>query len=151
MPPILLASLFPFLVALIGGLAIATQIPLNAALARNIGGPLPAATVSFGVGFLLLLLASLLAGASLHPSRLTALPLWQFAGGLLGAIYVLAAIWSLPSLGAVTAIAAIVLGQMLGALLLDHTGAFGMAVQEITPKRLAAVALVAGGLVLSRL
>jgi transporter family-2 protein len=39
---------------------------------------------------------------------------------------------------------------MVMAMLLDRFGAFGMPVQEITWQRLAGLALVLGGLVLSR-
>jgi bacterial/archaeal transporter family-2 protein len=53
-------------------------------------------------------------------------------------------------LGVVTMVAALILGQLLAALALDATGAFGLAVREISPTRVAAVALVAAGLVLSR-
>lgn len=142
--------LLPLLGAMCGGLATAIQIPLNAALARSLGGPLPATAVSFGVGFVVLALASLAAGG-VPLSRFATIPMWQFAGGLLGAIYVSSAVWSLPSLGAVTAIAAIILGQMVGGLVLDHIGAFGMVVQEITAKRVLAVGLVVSGLILSRI
>lgn len=134
----------------LGGVAIAVQAPLNAALGRNLGATLPAAAVSFGVGFLALLALSALTGTA-HFGRLASVPLWQLAGGLLGAWYVWAVIWGIPSLGAVSAIAALILGQMAGALVLDAVGAFGLQVQEINWKRLAGAGLVAGGLVLSRL
>jgi transporter family-2 protein len=142
--------ILPLLAVVLGGIAIAVQAPLNAALSRNLGAPLPAAAVSFGVGFVLLLVLSLATSPAAF-SRLASAPLWQLGGGLLGAWYVWAVIWGLPSLGAVSAIAALILGQMTAALVLDAIGAFGMTVQAITPRRLLAAALVAAGLVLSRL
>ena len=39
----------------LGGTASAMQAPINAALARELGGTIPAVVVSFGVGFLVLL------------------------------------------------------------------------------------------------
>lgn len=83
--------------------------------------------------------------------RLATVPLWQWAGGLLGAYYVWSVIWGVPALGVVTAMAALILGQMAGALVLDATGAFGMPVQPVSLTRILAVLMVAGGLVLSRL
>jgi transporter family-2 protein len=142
--------ILPLLAVVLGGVAIAVQAPLNAALSRSLGAPLPAAAVSFGVGFVLLLALSLATSPAAF-ARLTSVPLWQLGGGILGAWYVWAVIWGLPSLGAVSAIAALILGQMTAALVLDAIGAFGMTVHSITPQRLLAAALVAAGLVLSRL
>jgi bacterial/archaeal transporter family-2 protein len=138
------------LVIIAAGMALSTQAPLNASLARVLGQPVAAAAVSFGVGFAVLTLLSVLLGGTAPLSRLPAAAWWQVAGGFLGAFYVWAVIWGVPSLGVVTTVAALILGQMVAALVLDATGAFGLPVHAITPQRLAAGGLVAAGLVLSR-
>ena len=135
----------------LGGVAVAVQAPINAALGRGLGGAVPAAAVSFGVGFAVLLALSLLQGLGGSYLKLTQVPLWTLAGGLLGAWYVLSAIWGVSSLGVVTMVAALILGQMAAAMVIDATGALGMSVREITPQRIAATGLVMAGLVLSRL
>jgi bacterial/archaeal transporter family-2 protein len=135
---------------LLGGLAIAVQAPLNGALGRTLGAALPAAAVSFGVGLVLLIGLSY-ATTSSPFGRLASVPVWQLAGGVLGAFYVWSVIWGVPTLGVVTAMAALVLGQMAGALVLDAVGAFGVPVHAISPTRILAVVLVAAGVVLSRL
>jgi len=56
-----------------------------------------------------------------------------------------------PSLGVVSSVAALVLGQMAAAMVIDHTGALGIVAQPITPSRVVSVILVAAGLVLSRI
>jgi transporter family-2 protein len=133
-----------------GGVALATQAPINAALARAAGGPLFAAAISFMVGLSLLVAVAGARGAAPSVAGLAAAPWWAWTGGLLGAYYVTAVILSTPVLGALTVVAAAVLGQLVGALLLDATGAFGLAAQPVTLQRLAAVALVLAGLLLSR-
>jgi bacterial/archaeal transporter family-2 protein len=135
----------------LGGMAIAVQAPINAALGRGLGAPVPAAAVSFAVGFLVLLAVSLLQGQGAAYLRLSSVPLWTLAGGMLGAWYVVAAVWGVASLGVVTLVAAMVFGQMAAALVIDATGILGMTVREITPTRIAAAGMVLGGLVLSRL
>lgn len=135
----------------LGGVAVAVQAPINAALGRGLGAAVPAAAVSFGVGFAVLLALSLLQGLGGSFTKLTSVPLWTLAGGLLGAWYVFSATWGVASLGVVTMVAALVLGQMAAAMVIDATGALGMAVREITPQRIAASGLVMAGLVLSRL
>ena len=135
----------------LGGVAIAVQAPINAALGRGLGAPVPAAAVSFGVGFLVLLAVSVLQGQGPAYLRLAQVPGWTLLGGILGAWYVFASIWGVSSLGVVTLVAALILGQMGAALVIDATGVLGMAVREVTPTRIAAAGLVLAGLLLSRL
>ena len=138
------------LAVVLGGAAISFQAPINAALGRELGSPLPAAAVSFGIGFLALTLVTLLQGQIASFQKLATVPAWMLLGGLLGAWYVFASVWGVASLGVVTLVAALILGQMAAALLIDATGALGMTVREITPARLGAAGLVAAGLLLSR-
>lgn len=137
------------LVAL-AGCAVALQSPLNAALGRSLGSGIAAATVSFGVGFAALLLVLVWTGEVGTLGRIAATPPLLLAGGVLGAFYVWAVLWAIPTLGALTTITALIFGQIGAALVIDAFGLFGLAVQVITPTRLAAAALVAAGLVLSR-
>ena len=139
------------LAVVLGGAAISLQAPINAALARELGAPVPAAAVSFGVGFLVLVSVALLQGQGGAFLKLSQVPTWTLVGGVLGAWYVFTAVWGVGSLGVVTLVAALILGQMAAAMLIDATGALGMAVREITPTRLAAAGLVTAGLLLSRL
>lgn len=135
----------------LGGTAISLQAPINAALARELGGPVPAAAVSFGVGFIVLVAIALLQGQGEAFLKLPQVPTWTLVGGCLGAWYVLTSIWGVSQLGVLTLIAALILGQMSAAMVIDATGALGVAVREVTPTRIAAAVLVMAGLVLSRL
>lgn len=135
----------------LGGVAVAVQAPVNSALGRAIGQNLFAATISFAVGFAILLVLSVARGAVPSLAELRGTPWWYWIGGALGAFYVWAAIFSVPRLGVVTMIAALILGQLVGAIVLDAVGAFGLPVKEIGWQRVVAVAMVAGGVILSRL
>ena len=137
------------LMAVAGGM-IASQAPINAALGRSISSPIGAATLSFGVGFVILLIVSILIGDGANLLRVAHVPMWMLAGGALGAIYVFAALWSVSKLGVLTTTTLMIFGQMGAALLLDHIGAFGVAQHSVNPMRLLSAALVAGGVILSR-
>lgn len=134
----------------LGGTAVALQAPVNAALARELGGPVPAAAVSFGVGFVVLLTIALLQGQGAAFLKLPQVPAWTLIGGCLGAWYVLTSVWGVSQLGVVTLVAALILGQMTAAMVIDATGALGVAAREITPTRIASAVLVMAGLLLSR-
>lgn len=134
----------------LGGTAIALQAPINAALSRELGGPVPAAAVSFGVGFVVLLVIAFAQGQGAAFLKLPQVPAWTLIGGCLGAWYVLTSVWGVSQLGVVTLVAALILGQMTAAMAIDATGALGVTVREITPTRIASAGLVMAGLLLSR-
>ncbi len=134
----------------LGGIALAVQAPINAALGHSVGDGLSAAMISFGIGFLLLLALVMIRGALPSLAIVKAVPWWCWIGGAFGAFYGWAVLWSVPKLGVVTTFAVLILGQLTAALILDAVGAFGLPVKEITLQRIGAVALVCGGLVLSR-
>ena len=135
----------------LAGVALAFQAPINAALGAQIGSSIAATTVSFGVGFAALACLTAFGGDLPSMFRIGAVSPVMLAGGLLGAFYVWAVLWAIPSLGALSTICALVLGQMTAALVIDATGVLGLAVQAVTPQRFAAAALVASGVILSRL
>ena len=134
----------------LAGLAVAIQAPLNSALGRTIESSLTAAAVSFGVGFMALVLLVALSGDSAAFGRAALAPRWLLLGGLLGAFFVWASLWSVPVLGVLTTTAALILGQMVGAMVLDYIGAFGIAARDLSWTRLTAALLVGAGVILSR-
>ena len=137
--------------AALGGAASALQAPINARLAAFAGGSVAAAAISFGLGVAVLASITLLRSGLPDGSALAAAPWWAWVGGAFGALYVWSSLATVGTLGAVTLVAALILGQLATALVIDATGAFGMTLREIGWTRIAAVAFVAAGLVLSRL
>jgi len=134
----------------LGGACAALQAPINARLGTHVGDTLPAAAISFLVGFVVLAALTGLSGRVPSFEQAASAPWWAWAGGLLGAAYVWAAAWSVGTLGVVTMIAGLVFGQLAAALVVDATGAFGVEVREVSWTRIMAVVLVGAGLVLSR-
>tara|TARA_R110002049_G_scaffold117332_4_gene270751 strand:- start:11031 stop:11474 length:444 start_codon:yes stop_codon:yes gene_type:complete len=142
--------LLPLIIVALAGCAVALQTPINAALGRGIGSGVAAAAVSFGVGFLVLMAVLLVLGQSGSLLAIADVRPVLLLGGVLGAFYVWSVLWAIPTLGALTTISALILGQLAAALVIDATGLMGLAVQAVTPARIAAAALVGAGLVLSR-
>ena len=123
---------------------------MNAALGAGLGSGAAAATISFGVGFVALLAVITYSGDVSTLGRAFHVKRWLLVGGFLGAFYVWAILWTIPTLGVVTAVSGMILGQLVVALAMDALGPFGLPVTAITPQRVLAVAMVAGGLVLSK-
>jgi transporter family-2 protein len=134
------------LTAIAAGALVAMQPPLNAILSRAVGGPLAATVISIFVA--LVFMAALFAASGRRapsPAALTAVPWWVYLGGVVGGLFVASGVFVAPVTGALLFFVCIVAGQLLGALAMDHFGAFGLAAREATPARLAGVGLVIAG------
>ncbi len=137
------------LLAIAAGVLLPVQAGLNAQLRSALGSPIAAALISFFVGTAGLAGVALLLRTSLPlRSAWAATTPWQWIGGLIGAVYVLAAIVLAPRLGAATLIAAVVAGQMVTSLVLDQYGLVGFPVHPLTLGRLVGAALVIAGVIL---
>lgn len=144
------APLYAAVLIAVGGALVALQAPINAALGKTIDSTLAAATISFGVGFAILLALTLLSGDAASLARAPLVPKLLLIGGALGAVYVWSALWAVPILGVLTTTTLFILGQMVAALILDHLGAFGLTARDISPQRVVAALMVAAGAILSR-
>ena len=143
-----------FVIALAGlisaGAVLAMQAPINGALARAAGDATFAACINFLVGFLVMGCVVMLRGAWPATGFVANAPSWAWIGGALGGFYITMMVTMIPITGAQTAAMAGILGQLATAMILDHYGALGLPVQPITWQRIAGLAMVAGGVLLSR-
>ncbi|MFQ3581126.1 MAG: DMT family transporter [Chloracidobacterium sp.] len=126
-------------VVLLTGMMLPVQAAVNAKLRTFVINPIYSALISFCVGtVLLIILASTMAwaGQSGHLRAAAAAPWWTWVGGALGAVFVTMAILAVPRIGAAGYSAAIITGQLIGALILDHYGWLGLPQQPLTWSRL---------------
>lgn len=132
--------------ALAAGAMLPLQAVVNARLARAVGGPVWAASISAFVVAFVLAFAALAAGKSLpKASMMTGLPWWAWIGGLCGAVVLGATAASAPKIGTSMMVALIMVGQIFAALFLDRMGWFGMNVQAIDLRHLLAACLLLAG------
>lgn len=129
--------------AVVGAL-LALQAPINAGLGK-FTGQLPAALISFVVGTAALALVVILSGKAGDLSRGADANWYYLIGGLLGAVYVFAALVLVREIGAGGVAAATIASQLTTALVLDRIGAFGLDQTPITWERVLGVALLFGG------
>ena len=142
--------LLPVLMVLFAGAMIALQAPTNVMLSRAGGSAVLAALISFAVGTAALFLVWLLSANRPAGAPFAQLPWYAWIGGVYGAIYVAVAAFAAPRLGLASLITIGIAGQILGALLLDHIGAFGLAREPISPTRIGGALLVVAGVLLVR-
>lgn len=131
------------LLALIGGIAIATQAPINARLREIVVSPVMSALISFAIGTLALFVMHLsgFAGPASF-DRMLKMPWWYWVGGVLGAFFVFASLTSVAKLGTATVIALVIVGQLSAALTIDTFGLLGMPVVPLSWQRVVGIVLL---------
>lgn len=148
-----LAGLMLTLVALVTGGLIALQAPINAEAASRLGHPLAAATMSFCIGTLVLIvLTALFARNVTHLGALKTMPVYMLiGGGLLGAIYVTVTLVLAPRIGVAAVMALGIAGQLVTALLIDRLGLFELLERGLSAGRVGGAVLVLVGALMVRL
>ncbi|MBL3592605.1 MAG: DMT family transporter [Synergistaceae bacterium] len=128
------------LLLLLGGAATALQPSVNGSLAQKVG-VLESAFLSFAVGAAVLLPLALTRGQG-SLTHLGKTSWWEWLGGPLGAVYVLALIVAVPRLGTTVGFSMIIAAQLATGLFLDATDFCGFGAHAVTLPRLVGVALV---------
>ncbi len=134
------------LLAVGAGCCIALQASANGKFRQNIDNPLWAAYFSI-LGTILTATVTMIVLRPSTPSlaALREAPWWNWIGGPLGALIVLAGAALTQKLGAAPFIALVVGGQLLCSLLLDHYALMGLTQQPVTPGRVLGALLVVAG------
>lgn len=139
-----------FSVGIAAGGTIAVQSIINAALGKrtgNLGSALIVTLVSIAFVSLLILL---IPGQAKFDDLPKPQEWYLYLGGILGILIVTAPVLLVPRIGATSTLAAIVVGQLVTALIIDQFGLFGMPRIEITLARVVGLVLLLVGAFLLR-
>lgn len=128
--------------ALIGAF-VSAQPAWNVMLARSVGNVFGAAAINTFIAFTFcIVLLPFAGGARFSTETLTAVPWWVYLGGVAGGLFVAAGVTLAPVTGALVFFVCVVTGQLIGSVVADHFGAFGLDVRPVSPLRLAGIGLV---------
>lgn len=137
------------LAAIVMGGLVSIQPLINAVLARAIGSAIGAATISITVAFLgALALVAATGPGDMRLATLGAVPWWVYLAGTIGTVFVAGGVLVAPVIGALLFVVCVIAGQLTGALVADHFGAFGLAVRPVSLVRLLGLVLVLAGAVM---
>ena len=144
--------LIPAAVTVASGTGLVLQQALNADLRVSLNSAAWAGFISYIGGTLCMIVLIFIMGDGIpSAAAVVRTPWFSWTGGLFGAIYIALGILLLQQLGAATFISLLVAGQMIGSLLFDHYGLFGIPQHPIDLTRLAGAGLLVAGVVLIRL
>jgi transporter family-2 protein len=128
------------------GMLVAMQPPINSKLGQSVG-TFAAATISFMVGTVALLVVAVVAGGT-HLDGLKGVPWWYFAGGFIGAVFVASSLVTVRTLGAGGVVAATIAGQLTASVVIDRFGLLGIAQKPLTAAKVVGIVLLAAGVFL---
>jgi len=134
------------------GALITMQVATNTRLKEAFGEAVPAVIVSSLIGVLILGVVTLLGRTPWPPTaQIVGAPWWAWLGGLLGAVYAVATVLLARRLGAATLTALVVTGQLVCSVALDHFGVLGFTEHGLSVGRVGGcLLLIAGFILISR-
>lgn len=132
------------------GFAISQQPAINGATAGALNSVFAAAAFSLTLSALTVFLLFWLSDAPTRPAQFLALPWWSVLGGLIGAVFVAGGAYLVPVTGAALFFVCLIAGQLVGAVIADTIGAFGLEPRALSARKLAGIALAFAGVLLVR-
>ena len=145
----MISILLTILIGIVGGIAVGMQGPIVSQMSQRIGNAAGIFVVHVSGAFLSGMLLLARGGESIQNWRSLS---WYMAGsGFFGVVLYLTLNHTMPRLGATTALALIIIGQLAMGIIIDQFGLFGVAVRPIDATRLIGAALlIAGGTLIVR-
>ncbi len=145
----MLSTLLTALIGTLGGVAVGLQGPIAAQMGKRVGSASSSFVVHISGAFLSGALLLLRGGENIQNWR--SLSWYMLGSGVFGVVLYLTINHTMPRLGATTALALIIIGQLAMGIVIDHFGLFGVAIRQLDAARAAGLLLlVAGGYLVVR-
>ncbi len=145
----MLSLLLTVLIGILGGISVGLQGPIASQMSQRIGSAASSFVVHVSGAILSGALVLGLGGENIRNWR--SLSWYMFISGAFGLILYLTLNHTMPRLGATTALALIIIGQLAMGIIIDQFGLFGVAVRHVDLVRLAgALLLIVGGYLIVR-
>ncbi len=139
----MIEAILGVLIGLSGGVAVGLQSPLSGVMSERVGGAASSFIIHVSGAVVSGVLLLLRGGERVDNWR--SLPWYMFGLGSLGLVLYLTLSYTIPKMGATSAVTLVVVGQLLMGLLFDSFGWFGLATRPIDGTKIFAVVLLLGG------
>lgn len=147
-------SVLFLILAIVSGLLLSLQSRVNGALGEQLGDAMAAATISFAVGMVALVIIALVVPSVRRtvaevPKALRGrrFPRWYLLAGAVGALIVFSQSAAVPLIGVALFTVCLVTGQSIGSMFMDRVGFGGAAPRKINAVRVLGVVLTIAGVV----
>ena len=138
--------------AVVIGFVAATQQAINGHLGTLLGSPSQASFVSFAVVTVIVILVALAVDKRLpNIQQLKETKAWNWLGGILGSLFVLASVITIPKIGAGLTIMMGLLGQIFGSILIQQFGWWKSMKSRVVLAQIVGMIIMLVGVVLIKL
>lgn len=138
------------IIALLSGAFLPLQGGLNSRLGKTIESPVYASLFSFAVGAITLIAYCFITKQHAQWPALKTAPVYLWVGGVLGAFYVTAIIFTFSRLGPALTFGLVIAGQMVMSVLLDHFNVLVSQQHPVNAWKVIGIALIISGVIIIR-
>jgi len=124
---------------------------LNSGVARSVGNPFAATTITFAVAMIIAAMITVPLYGVPTVTQLRGAPVIGYGAGLLIGFYALSATVIIPRFGAASFIAFILIAQLVGSTIIDQFGLFGMARRPVDILRVSGLIVITVGIAIMEL
>ncbi len=142
----MIETIIVLFIGLIGGFAVGTQSGLAGAMSQKVGGAAGSFIIHIGGAVASLVYLLLRGGEQINEWR--SLPWYMLGSGVLGLVLYLTLNQTIPKLGTTSAVALIIVGQLVAGVAIDHFGAFGLTVRAVDLTRVFGIMVLLFGVYL---
>nr|WP_269430617.1 DMT family transporter [Paenibacillus dauci] len=135
-----MSKLLIYLTAMIAGMSLSIEAAIGGALGQHVG-ELESTYYIFIIGAMATFLVTLFFGKGDLRQILT-VPKWNLTGGLLGVVYLALLVISVTLMGVGVSVTAVIVGQIIMSILIEHFGLLGSPRIAFNRNRLIAVVLL---------
>ena len=139
----MLGTIIGVIIGLTGGIAVGIQSPLSGVMSEKVGGAASSFIIHVSGAIVSGVLLLGRGGEKIENWRI--LPWYMFGLGSLGVVLYLTLSYTIPKMGATSAVTLIIVGQLIMGLLLDSFGWFGLPTRPIEITRMFGVVLLLAG------
>ncbi|MEW4370357.1 DMT family transporter [Paenibacillus kandeliae] len=142
----MMTKLLIYAAAVIAGMSLSIEAAIGGALGEHIG-ELESTYYIFIIGAMATFLVTLFFGKG-NLKQIFTVPRWNLTGGLLGVVYLGLLVISVTLIGVGVSVTAVIVGQIIMSILIEHFGWLGVEKIPLNANRLAAVVLLAVSFIL---
>lgn len=142
----MMTKLLIYAAAVIAGMSLSIEAAIGGALGEHIG-ELESTYYIFIIGAMATFLVTLFFGKG-NLKQIFTVPRWNLTGGLLGVVYLGLLVISVTLIGVGVSVTAVIVGQIIMSILIEHFGWLGAEKIPLNANRLAAVVLLAVSFIL---
>jgi len=134
-----------FLLMLFIGVILTIHLTMNAQVGVIIKNAKIGNAVFWTIGAITAIIIGFTSFDSEALARVKEVPLWLLTAGAMGAALVFGIAWTMPQIGAGSAVVLMIAGQIITGMVVSHFGAFGSPVEPVSMMKIIGALLLIGG------